>query len=235
MLEKRKKEILNLVLESEYNDTCMIYQLVSSGNLDNIICKITDELVYDNMSFYNKDFFTANEQFLNLLSNLISYFNDEFAIIGNYRKKILSFLFENQNPEFLLCKKYWGNNDHLNYFKIEIKKFIIYGFQKNIQKMYYPFKEEFNRADIYYNMDLNDINEVNKIYKLLIDMSWCTYKEFGLPYLFYDFDIYSNPNLEGKVSPVPNFALLQHYKLHWKYLLSVYDKKKNLIAELKSA
>ena len=131
-LNERKEEIKEIALNN-YSNGASIYMLVNNNYLDHIINKINDEKTYPNtLSVVKKGYLTGNEQFVDVLNETLFYFNSCFLPL-EHKETHFANLLENYIPQFLLCKKYWGNNKYIPYYRKNMQKLIAKNFYENIK------------------------------------------------------------------------------------------------------
>lgn len=189
--KSRKEDLKNLLLKESVGSYGRIYQLIQTGKLDKIIDKITDEKTDTKVSsIVEKGYLTGNEQFLDILSNFISFFDRSFPPIA-YKDYLLESIFENKDiPEFLLSKKYWGDNDNITYFTYHIKRYIV----SNFRDILYQTKSELNSSIWNYfgdklNIDLNDEKAVDRLFSKMQELCWTNVNCYSIIYMFGNWSI----------------------------------------------
>ena len=126
-LIKRKKELYSLAIKSNTFYKNNLIDMIKGNYLDNIINEINDIHTTDinNSCLIKNGYLTGNEQFISLLTFLIIKTIENFNFIKINKTELLSHIFyNNNNYQFLLVKKYIGNNDNIPYFRYHIKRFI---------------------------------------------------------------------------------------------------------------
>lgn len=232
--KKRKEELKQLALKKSDNGG-RIYQLICSNKLDKIIDLITDEKTpVIKTTFVKKGYFTGNEQFLDILNNFIYYFDMKFPSV-QHKDLMIQMILESQTPEFLFCKKYWGDNDNIPYFTNGMDKAIVRNFYNNI--IFTDDNRTFQKYKIFPNkMNLDDRKDLDTILNLMEDIVWTNINDYSLVYLFDDFGVrersyqktYKNRN-KLEIYTV----LLKDYRLHFEMLLNHYEKNKNILNFIK--
>src|SRR5574344_259269 len=108
-LNERKEELKQLALASKSNGA-IIFQLINENVLDVVISKINDKKTNTVVtSLVKKGYLTGNEQFIDILSEFIYYYEKWFAPLSN-KKVYIALILEKKSPKFLVCKNYWGDN-----------------------------------------------------------------------------------------------------------------------------
>lgn len=231
-LNERKEEIKEIALNN-YSNGASIYMLVNNNYLDHIINKINDEKTYPNtLSVVKKGYLTGNEQFVDVLNETLFYFNSCFLPL-EHKETHFANLLENYIPQFLLCKKYWGNNKYIPYYRKNMQKLIAKNFYENIKYIYKDYTDFFNNINITNTLTLNTSEELEKIVTLMEEFVWCNckYKQFSLSYLFtnhkcYEKSIkkrYFNKKLDVKK------VVYKDYCMHWEILINQYKKNINYV------
>ena len=218
-LTEKKKEIMELSLNTRSNGV-FIYKLLDSGCLDNALSMLTNEnIVKTNAVLSVKEYFNANEQFIDLLSEFIHFFEKNFAALCN-KEVYIELILKDKAPEFLLSKKYWGNNNYIDYYKYNMKKIIVENTLKIIR--FISDNKEFKKLNIY-NLDINNENDVDRLFEFIKNVVWCNYDEYSLLYVFLI------ENEENITSDIKDF-----YDNNWKKLMSNYNKKIRYVRKIVS-
>lgn len=227
-VEQLKKDIFY------YNNTFqyhyLIIKLLNNGNIDNLINKISDTKVKINITtLTKKDYLSANEQFLSLLSNFIYTFKESFYFLNNNFDCIVELLLQNEKyTKYLLCKKYIGDNKNIAYFSYHIKRLIVCGFYSNIKKLS-------NKSDIIkqfikdnnLNLRKNLIDypkELDKLYNTLLNISICNAKTLSNILLYEDINHYIKTATK-KYNNKPNTSIYNYYVREWEIMIKNYYEK----------
>ena len=81
--KKRKEDLKQLALKKMDNGG-RIYQLINSNKLDKAIDLITDEKTPAiKTTLVKKGYLTGNEQFIDMISNFLYYFDKNFPTVGH--------------------------------------------------------------------------------------------------------------------------------------------------------
>ncbi len=218
----RKQNVKNVLLTSNLQNIGNIWQLFNDNYLDKFINKLNDETVIINSYLdKNKNYLTSEEQFLQILDNYITFFNNKFTFVI-LREIILKLIFINNNNEFLLCKKYIGDNNQINYFKQNYILFTIETFYKNCQKLYNFLEKDLNSIDI--NIDkinINNNDDAKKILDILINLCIINKNSYDIIYLFKDID--NNHKMTNSIYDI--------YVVQWKNLIKNYHQNINFLNE----
>lgn len=225
-LEKRKQDLQETALNMEYcSNGGIIYQIIKDGSLDKVISKLDNERVdLESTSIVKKGYYTADEQFIDLMNNFIHVFNRDFAIMGSGVKFLIEELLKNETPEFLLSKSYWGDNDNIAYFRSQIYQFVIYGFYNNINTLYDRYEYFFKKHGIKKNMNFQKQKVVEKLYQFLKDLCWCNYDTYGVYFLFIDINVY-NQGMKEQYKNITEDNMFEHYYTHWDWMIEKYNKR----------
>lgn len=230
-LEKRKKELMQVALEENFHGAD-IYRLIKDESLDHIIPMITNEITKTKYrSVVEKGYLTGDEQFVQLLTEFIHYFNSKLPPII-YDISQISLLLENQVPEWMLCKKYWGDNENIDYFILNFNKTIVNHFYENILFVYDNFSEIFEKEDITKEMSLDNTTDVDIIFNFLKKLVWSNPNEFGIYFLFESSGQVLKEYTE--INPEPEKmrkAVTEHIIIHWENLIDKFIERKNVVEE----
>lgn len=226
-LNDRKTKLKKIAIDN-YSIGTSIYILISKNNLDHIINKITDEKTYTNTrSIIKKGYLTGNEQFIDVLSETISYFNSHFLPLEHKELHFASAV-ENYIPKFLLCKKYWGDNKFIPYYTKNMQKLFVKNFYNNIKYIYTDFEIFFKSINITKKMSLNRTHDLNKIFNFLEELIWCNckYNQFSMYYIFSDYKSHLKERRKqvAKKGLNANDIVYKDYCMHWHSLIREYKK-----------
>ena len=226
----RKQNIKNLLLNYNLQNIGNIWQLFNDNYLDKFINKLDNDLVIINYCTYkNKKYLTAEEQFLQMLDNYITFFNHKFTF-AILRETILKLIFTNNDNEFLLCKKYLGDNNQINYFNQNYILFTIETFYKNCQKLYNFLEKDLNSIDININQ-ININNDAQKILDILIKLCILNKDNYDIIYLFNDIDNTINTKAKNNDKVSINNSIYNTYIIQWKSLIKNYHKNIKFLNE----
>lgn len=233
-LVERKEEIKKIAVREKSNGG-FIYQMIERGNLDHLIEKITDKRTKTfYCSFTPKGYLSGTEQFVDVLCEFIHYFDSSFAPL-TYKYVFLSALFEKRSPEFLLCKKYWGNNKYIQYYQYNIRKFLVENMYDNIKFIYSDcgVKSFFNSLGINDKLSLKREKDVDKLFNFMKEIVWCNYNEYSLSSVFYNYKtlIETYKKHDGASSDIINYVW-NNVELHWSMMISNYKSKINSVKEI---
>ena len=151
----KEKETLKSLALNKLKNGALIYQLLESEELDNIIKKVNQK---------------NRERFLDNLTNFIDYFNYVFAPL-NYKEACIALVL-NHEANFLLSKKKW-NIKNLKYYIKEYKKTILKAFLENMQ-----FLGEIDILNSPRNFEFfRELIWCNYYYNRVIDVLFVSYKD----------------------------------------------------------
>ena len=230
----RKEQLKKLALKKTDNGG-RIYQLINKNILDKAIDLITDKKTPTIVtSLVKKGYLTGNEQFIDMLNNFIYYFDSKFPTIC-HKDLMLEFILENQTPEFLLCKKYWGDNDNMQYFINSMDKAIVNTFYETIlfiddKVLFRPFIKNLQ------NLDLDNKNDLESIMKFLKKLLWTNINDFSTLYLFQNFHLnlkkFQRKNKDKNPLEV-YYHIINEMKIHYERLIDSYYKNKGILKYVK--
>ncbi len=230
----RKRQLKKLALKKKDNGG-RIYQLINSNVLDKVIDLITDERTPTIVtSIVKKGYLTGNEQFIDMISNFIYYFDSKFPTVC-HKELVLEFILEGQIPEFLLCKKYWGDNNNMQYFIDSMNRTIVHNFYETL--LFIDDKIMFKE----FIKDLRDINLENKkdlesILHLTEVLLWTNIDKFSTLYLFQNFHLKFNrfkKKHRDKNHSEIYYHIIKEVRMHYKILIDSYHKNKGILKYVK--
>ena len=224
-LIKRKKELYSLAIKSNTFYKNNLIDMIKGNYLDNIINEINDIHTTDinNSCLIKNGYLTGNEQFISLLTFLIIKTIENFNFIKINKTELLSHIFyNNNNYQFLLVKKYIGNNDNIPYFRYHIKRFIIDGFIENAIELIEEskiIKDFFTKEKIKLSVEIKSIKKVEKILLLLQKVAYSNQDNPDVILLFKNMD-----HLNLKTTD--RFQLRNYYKHAWENIINTYVVQK---------
>lgn len=208
-LNERKEELKQLALASKSNGA-IIFQLINENVLDVVISKINDKKTNTVVtSLVKKGYLTGNEQFIDILSEFIYYYEKWFAPLSN-KKVYIALILEKKSPKFLVCKNYWGDNNFIPYYQFNMKKVIVENMYDNIKFIYSEFSDFFKELGIEKRMSLNNIKSLDLLFSFIVGLVWCNYDEYAL---FYVFDNYKNV-----IAEINNPSFSEQEKITYTYI-----------------
>ncbi|MDO5556956.1 MAG: hypothetical protein Q4G05_01745 [Clostridia bacterium] len=229
-LAERKELLKNLALKEKSNGS-MIFQLIESGCLDLVIGKLTESKTKTNtkcLPMTKKGYLTWDEQFIDVISEFIYYFERSFAPTI-HKFAYLKILLENKAPEFLLCKNYWGDNTFIPYYQYHIRKFLVENLYDNIRFLYKDFENQrfFKGLDITDKLSLKNAKSVDILFAFMREIIWCNYDEYSLFYVFSNYKNEVKSLAEEHVNKSIVFSREQvwnDYDDHWSRLIYKYNQ-----------
>ncbi len=242
MLETRKDKMLEIVFNGDYkSNDAIIYKFLLNSTLDELIGRLNDKkttcIKSTICNYSKKGYLTSEEQFLDLLNNFIIRFKTDFYFLGCDDIFILQLVLENhKNEEFLLSKNYWGNNDFIDYYKYNIKKYIITSFYNNLKSIAMvsdKVKKFLKEKDIKMNkVSLRHYDDVCKLYEILRELSISNPSTWSLLFLFNSIErqILAIKD-EDDVRQI-SIRLLKNYALQYEIAIENYYSKKDAISIL---
>ncbi len=132
-LIQKKQKMCNILLNSPHDYDLIIYKLLKTDILDEIILKLDNKIVCCNAN--PSEIYSAEEQFLMLLTRLFDFLLKIFPSLYKAREVVMEDIINGnkQNVEkYLLSKHYVGDNKYIDFFKENIYKIIFGNFINNI-------------------------------------------------------------------------------------------------------
>lgn len=231
----RKEQLKKLALKKGGNGG-RIYQLLNSNVLDNVIDLITDEKTPATVtSIIKNGYLTGNEQFLEVLDEFIYYFDSLFVTV-EHKDMMIQMILETQIPEFLLAKKYWGDNSFIPYYQFNINKTIIYNFYISLQRIYEHIDVNILKNNhINKKMNLDSPSDVKTILKFMQLLAITNFHDYSIMYLFYNYDEFFKQFKERyskKDDHEIEEILIRNFVNHFDMLFDNFNKKKEFAEKL---
>lgn len=155
-----KKESLYATINSskiKISNKFLILNLIESGRLDDMIDKISDDIVIVLKSPLVPDgFLSSYEQFISILDNFISYTLNIIQSFELLEEIVLNCL---DNSDILLSKKYYYDSENIEFYRLKFNTLIINIFYKNLLMLKGDIKEELDFINL--NVDKIDIYVCN--------------------------------------------------------------------------
>ena len=229
-LEERKEVMKQIALE-EYNNGGQVYRIIDTGYIDHIIEKVTDKKTKPNVkSVVDRDL-TGEEQFVMLLSETLYYIENSISSLKHVEMNLVNML-EDKVPEYLLSKKYWGDNSNIPYFTYNIKKLMVENFYENIRYMYLDHAEMFKEEGITTDLDLENEEDVELIFQYLVKLVWCNYDhQFNIGNLFINHNLYGK-DIKNKTKEETEAIVHRYYDSQFDMLEDYYFSRINAVNNL---
>lgn len=241
ILDVRKQLLTNTLNETNMNLTYihLISKLINENKIDNLIYRITNQKTLINPNSNNKKYYDANEQFLVLINNFISYFKNNFYFIDTEFNYIIESLLKNSNPsitKFLLSKNYIGNNDFIDYFNYNLNRLITYNFYKNLKLLSKHSKiinQFFKNKKLNININLiNTSDGLNRLLKYLKMLCIANVKNVNHVLLFENINVYitdmqqKRPNTNKEI--IYN-DVINYFVREWENIINNFLKNEEFI------
>lgn len=165
-------------------------------------------------SVVKKEFLTADEQFIDMMNNFLHYLDFDLGVLGSSKEAIVSALFRNTTPDFVLCKNDWWDNSFITYFTFNIRQFVVTGFYNTIKRLSKIRPALYMQLSLSDKLDLEKEEDIDELYNILIKITWCNIKEFGLYFAYLDINKYEpinqkNTSKEDIINGINNYYLTQ--------------------------
>ena len=192
----------------------LILELIENGFLNDHIKKIKDNKIKVLKSSLNtKGYLTGYEQFIIILDNFITYYNN-YISSPELEKNIISNCLDNSS--ILLSDKYFYDNENIEFYKHSFNSTIIYNFYNNLLKLKDELKEELNSINLDMSkIDINNAEDVNYLINILEEI------------IFVNKNDYKTLSLFTKLEK-DNY---EKYIFWYKILLSKFIDNKNFVEE----
>ena len=169
---------------------------------------------------------------MDILSKFIYVFKDDFYFLNNTFDSIVEALLQNNNyNKFLLCKKYFGNNEYMPYFSFEFRRLIVCGFYNNLKILSKesPLINKFiEDSQIILKNNLLDNNKgIESLYNALLKISICNAKEMNTILLFENIDNYikQSEQLYKTNDLILKSSIQTYYVNEWEKMIKNYYVK----------
>ena len=231
-LTKQKQQLKKIALNN-YSNGAEMYRLINEGYLDHIIANITEEKTYTNSTaIVKKGYLTGNEQFIDILAEFLHWF-EEYFIVLQHKEWYIANLIEKTTPSFLLCKKYWGDNQYIPYYKKNMTKIFVKNFYDNIKFIYDEFEDFFIKSNITKNMSLNKNEDIDKLLELMSELIWCSFRHnqhsFDCIFANYKYRIMDLKNKSKNMKSRAEQIIYKNYIIHWGIIIENYNKYIDII------
>lgn len=184
---KNKKIIINIVKNRLINIRYkyLILDLIEDGVFDQKIQFIEDDKINVLKSpLVPKGYLTTYEQFLSILDNYISFCTNTINSPDHIKQIIINSLKDN---DILLSKKYFFDNENIDYYKYNFKYLLCCIFYNNILILKNSLSEELREIKLDIDkLDLNNYNDVSLLTNLLKEISFLNRNSYMLLSLFED-------------------------------------------------
>lgn len=198
---KEKRFLLIKDNSYKYINDLYIYNLINDGFLDNNIKKIGNR----------KELII----FKNSLDKFISFYYSYFSFL--------------KKSDFYL-KILIKNILNINYDNLYYKKICIENFYSNIKYVYNYNKSFFANIGITKKMSLNDKNNIEKIFDLMLNMTKANKNKVQLYYIFEKYDVILKEKNENNHFSFKNNKKTVYYSIcdNWDYLITNYCNNKKI-------
>lgn len=237
MAKSKKKQFIDVVLNQNVSNDCLIYKLINKNkDFQSVIRKVDDVPVVSKAS----DMYRNNsvEQVIDLLEKLINRFDDKFPTMHQIRGIIIEELLRmDETKEYLLCKKYIGDNEHIDYFEKKLNYIFVYNFFESLKLMKYCLTKELDILKIDIDkISLDSESDLKMLCDLLSDLCWCG-DSFNCANLFmniylYEKDIYKKYKPTGSKRERLSMVV-DYFSMQFHVIISDYDKKKDYLKYFK--
>ena len=230
----RKNKLKEIALNNNYNGA-MIYRLIDSDLIDNIIKKLGNRKVKSSMfKLSEKGYLTSEENFINTLSEFIDFFCYSFPTLQRKGLYVLKLLDEIV-PSFLISNYYCGDYTHIKYFNYNMKKLCVLNFYSNIKVVYNEYSDFFIDKGISTKMILTSKN-IDRLFKLLQEfvLTNCKFNDKidrPMDCLFECFELYID-NKYMVVNDDTKAKAKEEYIIYYDELISNYNKKIDAVKKL---
>ena len=152
---KKKKNMLKMVISSKnILNKSFIIRFLLDDTLDSYIERLDEEDVLIGIdSFIKKGFLTSEEQFISILDNFITYFFDIVSDV-NFGENVFKVCINTKVWDIFLDKKYFYDNDNMEYFYYHFNLIIIDSFYHNLNLL---------KNDLIYELDSLSL-DMNRFY-----------------------------------------------------------------------
>ena len=164
--------MLKMVISSkDILNKSFIIRFLLEDTLDSYIEKLDDDIVLIEIdSFVKKGYLTSEEQFISILDNFITYFLDIVSDV-NFGENIFKVCINTKVWDIFLDKKYFYDNDNMEYFYYHFNLVIIDSFYYNLNLFKDDLIYELDSLALDMNrFDVKRKGDVKKVATLLSDI-----------------------------------------------------------------
>lgn len=223
---KKKKSILKMVISSKnILNKSFIIRFLLDDTLDNYIERLDDkDVLIGTNSFVKKGYFTSEEQFVSILDNFITYFLDIVCDI-NFGENIFKVCINSRIWDIFLDKKYFYDNENIEYFYYHFDLVIIDSFCYNLNLLKDDLIYELDSLSLDMNrFDINKRNDVRKVTTLLGDICFVNKSR---NYMF--FSLFNRMDHSRKIALDHFEILFSNYFKNIKFLMEYHNLIANII------
>ena len=230
----RKNLIKESALHNNYNGA-MIYRLIDSDLIDNIIKKLGNRKIRSSIfKLSEKGYLTSEENFINTLSEFIDFFSYSFPTLQRKELFILNLLDE-VVPPFLMSSYYCGDYMHVKYFNYNMKKLCVTNFYNGIKVVYDEYRDFFIDKNISTKIILTNKN-IDNLFKLLQEfvLANCKFSDKidrPMNCLFTDFKIYISDKYTA-ITAATKARAKEDYIIYYDELISRYNQSIDEVRKL---
>ncbi len=211
----RKKRLLEYVISSNgIVNKAFIIRFLLDNTLDRYIEMLSDDNIKINIdSFVKKGYFTSDEQFICILDNFITYF---FGIIGdiNIGERLFKVCINSNVWNIFLDKKYFHDNDNMEYFYYHFNLVIIDSFCYNLKLLKNDLIYELDSLSL--NMDKFDIKKKSDVKMITVLLGDLCFINKSNDYML--FSLFNRLNRKSDISLSHFEILFSNYFNNIKFL-----------------
>ena len=186
---KKQKIKKHIIKSSRVVHKVMILQLISDGNLDNIIYKLNNKIVEVNCNcLEKKGYISSEEHFIYIIDNFITYFLNIFNY-SDMTKEIVSLCINSDCNNIFTSKEYLFNNDNIEYYRYNYNLIIVNNFYNNCLILQKDLEQEFANCNLNIKkIDIKNNDSILKLVMLLEELNFVNKNYFAQLSLFKKID-----------------------------------------------
>lgn len=227
-----KKQLIKEIVLSKCCYDANIYHLLQSGVLDSIIDNLDNKGVPCNVN--PKNIVSSEEQFVSLLNRFFSYFKQTYHNIEpHYNFVFRELILGNINlfSTYLTSKHYLGDNRYIRFFEENLIKLSIANFIKNCSC--FDILKQFMHENNIKTKTIENYSykELQKIAKILSDMTLCHQNNFHLPLLFTNLESIIH---KDDISNNYREQIIKDLSIKYEIIINEYNKKRKYVELLRN-
>ncbi len=215
-IKDKKKKLYEVV--STKNNRGALYQLLEEETLDKVIMKLDDTE-------------SSYQQFVNLLSELYSSFENTFAPLPS-KPFFLNLLLKEADLSFLLSKKSWSDKEAFSFYKTNIEKVFVSPMYQNITFLFPKYKSFFTSLKICDKMNLDNLSDLGLLLDFMKKLIFANYDQYSIIYLFQPYQEMIEDMSKSKTKEEISNLVQDTLDIHFDTLIENYQRKEKFIQSI---
>ena len=211
-IEDKKKKLYKVA--STKNNRGALYQLLEEETLDSVIVKLEDT---------EKDY----QQFVNLLNEVYSSFENTFAPLPS-KPFFLNLLLNSEDLSFLLSKQSCGDKE-ISSYKNTIEKIFVFPLYQNITFLFKKYKSFFTSLKICDKMNLDNVDDLSILLDFMKKLVFANYDQYSIIYLFQPYQEMIKDMSKSKTKEEVSSLVQDTLIVHFDIMIENYKRREKFI------